>query len=253
MSEPIDVHTFIGDWIGTEGKFSSTVTTLLSAMRKAGISHSVAMTTNSDQNESVRRIVKEHHDSLYFAMWFVPDQSHLDYLREHREEIKLVKIHPSHTRTRLDDPKMKPVVEFCEENDLPILVHCGRWREVSGYDAAMNVAETCDGTILLAHMGGVDPSLVISTVDSLRDGHLKNVYLVTSGMAISENSYKLGGCPPSVIRYAVEGVGSDRVLLGSDFPFGSPLEMLDSVLAANLGLGDFRRITHDNAVQILRL
>lgn len=247
----IDVHTFIGKWAGID--VSSNLQSLFSSMEVAGVSKAVTLATNNDENEVVRKIVEKHPDKLFFGLWFIPDEVHLNYLKKYRNQIRMVKFHPSHAKTRLDDPKMTQMLTYCQKEDLPILVHCGRWKEMAGYEIALSVAEKYKTKIFLAHMGGVFPELVKQTVDAIKERCIKNAYLVTSGMSISRNSVILEQCPPELIEYAVHGVGADRIILGSDFPFGKQVDMIKSVVKSGASPKDLEKILWRNATEILHL
>lgn len=251
MSKIIDAHTFIGSWSGID--VSSTLQSLFASMEKAGVTRSVTITTNRDENEAVRKLVEDYPNKLYFGLWFLPDREHLSYLRKYHDQIRMVKFHPSHAKTRLDDPKMADLLRFCEQEDIPILVHCGRWHEMAGYDIALSVAEKHEANILLAHMGGVSPDIVRETVDAIQERCIKNAYLMTSGMASSPEVYWLDPCPPELIKYATQGVGADRVVLGSDYPFGKQEDMVKSVIKADLSPQEREKILATNAVRILHL
>jgi predicted TIM-barrel fold metal-dependent hydrolase len=251
VSEIIDAHTFIGGWSGTD--VSSTAESLFASMEKAGITKAVTITTNRDENSVVEKLVRSYPTKLCFALWFLPDGKHLTYLKRHRNQIRMVKFHPSHARVRLDDPKMTDLLKFCEQEEIPILVHCGRWREMAGYDVALSVAENHEVKILLAHMGGVSPDLVKETVDAIKERKIENAYLMTSGMAGAPNAYWLEPCPPQLIEYAAEGVGAHRIILGSDYPFGKQEDMVKSVTKAQLQQGEREQIFSQNAQRILRL
>lgn len=251
MSEIIDAHTFIGNWLGID--VSSTVESLLASMEKAGIAKAVTITTNSDENSTVKKLVEAYPARLCLGFWFFPDEKHLSYLRRHRDQIRMVKFHPSHAKVRLDDPRMTGLLEFCEQEGIPILVHCGRWLEMAGYDIALSVAENFGAKILLAHMGGVSPDLVKKTADAIRERKVKNAYLMTSGMSGAPNVYWLEPCPPELIEYAVKCVGADRMLFGSDFPFGKQEDMVKSVEEAHLQPTEREQIFTKNAQRILHL
>ncbi len=251
MDEILDSHTFIGEWAGLG--VQSTAEGLLKSMEKAGIVRAVIIATNKDGNENVKRIAESNRARFYFAFWFVPDRKHFAYLKEHHNQIKVVKFHPSHAKTRLDDPKMLPLLKFCGDEHIPILVHCGRWREMAGYDIALKVAEEHEATILLAHMGGVIPDLVKETAFTLRDKQIKNAYLMTSGISRSPAVYWLEPCPPQLIDYVVDVVGADKVIFGSDYPFGKQEDMVKSINKANLSAHERAKIFYCNARSTLNL
>jgi len=247
----IDAHTFIGKWSGID--VSSSLQSLCSSMEAAGVSKAITLATNNDENEANRKLVEKHPDKLFFGFWFLPDEAHLDYLKKYRSQIHMVKFHPSHAKTRLDDPKIAQLLTYCQREDLPILVHCGRWKEMAGYEIALSVAEKYKTKILLAHMGVVFPELVKQTTDAIKTRGIKNAYLVTSGMSSSRDSAMLEQCPPELVAYAVQNVGADKILMGSDFPFGKQEEMIKSVFISGASPKDLEKILWRNATEILHL
>ena len=47
--------------------------------------------------------------------------------------------------------------------------------------------------------------------------------------------------------------GSERLLFGSDFPFGTPGNELQEVIGLNLGKQDFGNIVFKNIVRLLKI
>jgi len=250
----IDVHTFIGTKGFSAYHVSSTSRTLLNSMNASGISQAVAI-TSSGRNEFVRKIVEKFSDKLLFAMWYLPDNSYFKYLRRHVKEIKMVKFHPSHAKMRFDNPVMLPMIKYCEDNNIPILVHCGRWLEMSSSTIPILVAENFKANILLAHMGGVTEDLVIKTANMLGEKRMGNVFLVTSGISVNSrvSEARIVQCPSKLIDYVASKVGYRKILFGTDYPFGKQTDMIESINNVRLSLSDREAIFHLNAEKILSL
>ena len=62
--------------------------------------------------------------------------------------------------------------------------------------------------IILAHMGGNDTSIVKKAVHDAKD--MNNVYFDTSGIST-----------PYRVEYAIDVIGSKRIIFGSDYPWCS--------------------------------
>jgi len=58
---------------------------------------------------------------------------------------------------------------------------------------------------------------------------------------------------PGYIRMAVDKVGPDRVIYGSDYPTGHPSSMLANVEAANLKPADKALVLGGNLARLLRI
>jgi predicted TIM-barrel fold metal-dependent hydrolase len=250
----IDVHTFLGRWVGVDA--ASNLIGLRRTMAKSQIGRSVVITTNRDRNEYVKRIV-DHNPSLLFGLWFRPDDTHSFLLRKAHQHIALVKVHPSHLKVRLDDPSMVPMLKFCEKERIPVLVHCGRWHKMSGYSIALDVAASYDCDFLLAHMGGVTRHLRSQTIKTIADRGIDNAFLVTSGpISRSPGKDLLDApetCPPDIIEEAVHVLGAEKVIFGSDYPFGLPDQILKSIRMARLTQLEFEAILSQNALKVLNV
>jgi predicted TIM-barrel fold metal-dependent hydrolase len=253
----IDAHCFIGRWV--DRPIASDARTLLAIMKRNGVSNAVVMTTNRAKNDYVRKVVSKYKSKFLFAFWFDPrDPKNLEKLRKFNEDgsVNMVKIHPSHVRTRLDDALMEPCMSFCEEARLPVLVHCGRWQKMSGYRIALDVAEEFPKlNLLLAHMGGVTRELRTKTIAQVKERKIENAYLVTSGPISTEPGHDIlqapGTCPPDIIELAVRQLGSKRVIFGSDYPFGLEDQILKCVFLANIGKSEHEDIVFRNAHSLL--
>jgi len=145
-----------------------------------------------------------------------------------------VKFHPSFDRAPVTNGAYDDLFTWLEENHLIALIHCGRWREVSNYRFALEVAEAHpDLKVVLAHMGGNELALSLGAIEGARD--LENVYLDTSNCRI-----------PFIIEIAVKELGSRRILLGSDYPWGSLKANVWTVLDSEISEDSKRRILHGN-------
>jgi len=162
--EVIDFHAFLGRWKSVQ--LSSSLDGLLASMCNAGISRTVIITTESEENVEVLKVARRFRDRFFFFYWYNPENtSALDFIRKNRKDIYGVKFHPSHIRTRLDDESVIPLLDFCEREKLPLLVHCGRWKEFSDYSIVLDVAHRWNCNFALAHMGGVTLQLRKKTIE----------------------------------------------------------------------------------------
>lgn len=110
---------------------------------------------------------------------------------------------------------------------------------MSGYKIALKMAEKFPRlNFFLAHMGGVDRTLRMKTIKEVYERSITNAYLVTSGPISTKKGvdllYAPRTCPPEIIEFAVDRVGSDHVVFGSDFPFGLQSEILKCIELAKV-------------------
>ena len=175
-----------------------------------------------------------------YRPWLSPGVQ-LDLVEEdlRRERLVGVKFHPSFDRRPVTCGAYDMIFDFLEEHHLLALIHCGRWREVSNYRFALEVAEAHpDLKVILAHMGGNELALSLGAIEAARG--LENVYLDTSNCRI-----------PHVIETAVKALGDRRILLGSDYPWGSLKANAWTVLDSEIPEASKRRILSGNLKELL--
>jgi predicted TIM-barrel fold metal-dependent hydrolase len=152
-----------------------------------------------------------------------------------------IKLHPSCDRIKVTDERVIPFLEFAEREGLPVVIHCGRWQEMSSYQLALEVAEKHpDLDFILSHMGGDTPELETATTDAIKDRGLVNVSLGIEGV----REYW-------AVQRAIDELGADRVIFGSDFPLGHPRMYLGLVDALRLSPGDRELVLGGNILRLL--
>jgi len=131
----------------------------------------------------------------------------------------------------LDDPDLPDLVERLRRADKPIIFE-------EELDFTVQFVERFPGLkLIIPHLGllGGNP------LDFLRSfkGE-ENIYFDTA----------LGG--QSTIREFVRTIGPERVVFGSDIPFGSMKSELDKVTGLSLSYVDKKRILADNILELIR-
>ena len=119
-----------------------------------------------------------------------------------------LKAHPSISRLAIDDDMWLPYFKIAEKHCFPIIVHCGRdpLSHVSHLiTAAYNNPKT---TFIAAHLGGNASDLVEEAINLAKEAHLDNLYFDTSAVKL-----------PSLIGKAIQQLGSERIIFGSDEPY----------------------------------
>ncbi|MDR2156712.1 MAG: amidohydrolase family protein [Clostridiales Family XIII bacterium] len=149
----------------------------------------------------------------------MPIREMADKLRRDIERgAKGLKLHPTIQNTPLDDPKISAAMEVFRAADLPVVTHCGdnpyytadspySRLTTPAYSAFDEVIAFCrrwpDVKIVVAHCCGYAERLFEAAQG------LRNVYTDTTM------------CSAEKMKQAVERFGAERILFGSDVPFGS--------------------------------
>jgi predicted TIM-barrel fold metal-dependent hydrolase len=145
-----------------------------------------------------------------------------------------VKLHPLLDGYHPNDPIVHPLYELLVERSLPVLVHCGHPIFTLPWSIEEAVVAFPDLRLVLGHMGHGNIVYINASIDVAARN--RNVYLETSGMPMHTK-----------IREAVERVGSDRVLYGSDAPFHHPRVEIEKVRLSGLDAELVQRVLGTNA------
>ena len=147
--------------------------------------------------------------------------------------------------------RLEPVMEICRDRNLPVLIHTN---EPVGHQYPGKTPNTLaqiyqligtfpQNNIILAHWGG--GLFFYSLLKKEVKQRLNRVYFDT---AASPYLYD-----PSVYRLAVELVGADKILFGSDFPLLTPAKYFKEMKAAGLSQEEMAQICGGNAAALFNL
>lgn len=222
----IDTHVHIGtmlsfdmkpeDVLGSMERFGVDFS-LVSSIEAAEFDHEgrrVPPRLRKSQNEVFRdtlRFASRHPDRIGAMPWLriaseQPDEEFRSLLRQNRDLIYAFKLHPFHSRTAPDDPRVEPYYRLAAEYDLPIVSHtggCEEARSVHLYRAAEMHPEL---RFVMVHMDlGTDNREALELL-----GRLPNLWGDTTWV------------PLSTTLEAVRRWGSEKMLFGSDNPIDGP-------------------------------
>ncbi len=184
----------------------------------------------------------------------------------------MIATQPKGTGGNLDDPDLDPFWELASARGATIFVHphyiCGDER-LAGYDLINAVGRLADSTtaiarllysghltrfsgmtLVLAHAGGALPYAL---------GRLKRNRVIHPEYADPEEGFRRlyfdsVVFEPLALRFLCDVVGADKVVLGSDYPFGiGDLEPVNIVDATPLTAAERTAILGGNAARIFHL
>ncbi|MEM1607603.1 MAG: amidohydrolase family protein, partial [Candidatus Bathyarchaeia archaeon] len=151
-----------------------------------------------------------------------------------------IKMHPLIDSFLPDQEIVYPIMEKARKYRVPVLFHCGHppWSLPWHFG---NLAEVYpDVTIILGHMGHGHIVYINGSIDVARKH--ENIILETSAMPMHRK-----------IKEAVEKIGEDRVIYGSDMPFGHPSFEIRKVEVSGLSERQIEMVLSTNARKIFRI
>ena len=167
---------------------------------------------------------------------FINYMNNLTSFLELLDEPKVVgaKLHPSFDRIPVTHPLFESVFKALQKKRSIVMIHSGRWQEVSHCSHAFQIAKRYPGLhVIVAHMGGNEFANTMEAV-RLAKKH-QNTFLETSNCRLN-----------LMIKKAVRIVGQNRVLFGTDVPWGSFYANLYTVLEAPINEEEKKSILFDN-------
>ncbi len=220
--------------------------------------------------EHVRFMKDAHRDNLEFAgiagnsdgrlipvASFNPDlgvQENLERLKALGDLILGVKIFPTLHFTRPDSERLKPIYNYISSIGGVVIVHTGCdpgvWEllplcsNARPSYVARAARDNKDTTFIVAHLGAysaLNPGIFFR--EALEALARDNVYADTSAV------------DPYFVRRAVEEVGYDRILFGSDYPMVKGLDMataLEDIMMLDIPWKAKRAMITDNPLKILK-
>ena len=201
-----------------------------------------------DSNEKVGKLTIQN-KKIHGLYWIQKDQIKRDseILSKHIGEKYLgVKFHGSYEDLPITNEIYKPVLDVLNDKNAILLVHTGRFKDGdissnTSYQHAVLVAKKYPKIkVIMAHLGGNDTSIVKKALDASKD--IKNIWFETSGITT-----------PFRVERAVEVIGPERILFGSDAPWCSFRSIYYSVEDSLLDEKIKSMIFYENFIKLLKL
>jgi len=244
----IDIHTHLAKESGTS------VEAILAEARRMGISRlvnlgSAPLSATPEQvvsaNDRTLQLAQQHSDMIIGFCRLNPTHEKRFLLQEitrciENGNLKGIKLS---VERNARSPQLDPILEACARLNVPVLYHA--WYKTIG--KAMDESTPADIADLARRHPGVTLIMAHLTAGGIR-GVLDiqpypNVYVDTSG------SQPFSG----IIEYALEALGAERILYGSDMPIRDFSCQLGRVYGANISRQARDRILGRNAKELLSL
>jgi predicted TIM-barrel fold metal-dependent hydrolase len=159
-----------------------------------------------ESNAYVASLARRFPGRIAQACWVDPGNAEvMGGLHVHYDDwkFKAVKLHQCYQRFRSDSPGMHELARFAAERKVPVFVHLYAKRDA--VDMLRLIAAHPETTFVIAHLLGLG---VFAAADRSR---LRNVFFDISPPNL---------CPLGLVKRALKIFGPEKLLLGSDTPFG---------------------------------
>jgi predicted TIM-barrel fold metal-dependent hydrolase len=233
-----------------------------------------AALTTAMVNDDLLAISGRHPDRFLTAIClpaFDVDAAYREVIRcAGHESVRAVCLTTSAGGTGLDGPEYVGLYRLCAELGLVVLLHpsldeisaqFAEWNLHSALGAPVATAVTAirlalsgildeipDLQVILPHLGGVLPFLLARVEEQSRSSLAREDL---SFYCRERFFYDTCSFHPPALRCAVDTVGVDRLLLGSDFPFRGSLQRAVEDLTVNLSERERHIVLVDNPGRLL--
>lgn len=239
-----DMHMHIDD-IPALG-WSMSAALCIGRMDEAGVDAAVVMTIadlpgiNPEALELIAGACDEHPGRLYGFIrlhpWYREESRSLLSRAVGELGFRGLKLHPVSSLAHPSGEDTIALIRRAGELGVPTLFHCGDEPMTTPLSIEPAAAACPDSVVILGHMGGyfhVDEAIEVAE-------RQPNIVLETSAMPY-----------PEKIKEAVERIGAERVVFGSDGPVSSPVLEREKIVIAGLSPEETAQVLGGNAVRLL--
>ncbi len=258
---------FLKSKSGTVPFSDGTVKGLSEKAKTAGVELSIVLPviTNPASTAKINRFAAAQNESAKETGVFSFGGMHPDVadikgaIKEIRDlGLKGLKIHPAYQKTPLNDIKYKRIIGYAEETGLIVVSHGGLDIGVDGsWSSPQMAAELIDDVkperLVLAHMGGWEQW---QDVKNYLCG--KKVYFDTAFCAVDfayQSEFPADRQKPVLserdFTEIVKLHGADKILFGTDSPWGDEKTQVDFINGLNLSPAEKSAIFFGNAQKLL--
>jgi hypothetical protein len=240
MRKIIDFHAHIGEFTGLFN-VKMGPEDLINLNKRFGV---VKTAISTLPNSLTKQAVREHPNELIGLYWANPFEGE-KAVKELRVAVKEwgfkgVKLHPLFGAYVASDPVVYPLIEEAKKLGVIVQIHSGH----PPFSLPWSIGELAevfpDVKIAMIHMGHGHAVYIQAAINQAKK--YDNLYLETSGMPMHTK-----------IKEAVEVIGANRVLYGSDIPCHHPSVELQRVKVSGLNEEQLNMVFYENAKKLLRI
>lgn len=195
------------------------------------------------------------HSSLISLVSFHPDMEvcFVSLLKEYIiDGAKGIKLHPMAQGFDPNDIRLKDMYETCNELSLPVVFHCGRvanarLNEFSDVEIIEPLIKRYGNIpFILTHMADGNVNDVLRLSEIYDNVYFDTSIVITGYPPIGETN-EPSWTEDCIVEDIVNRVGADRLIFGSDYPWGSPGHDLKRFMGMNLNGEQKKLILGENA------
>ncbi|MBI2044868.1 amidohydrolase family protein [Candidatus Pacearchaeota archaeon] len=186
---------------------------------------------NSTPNNKMVLQELKRDDSIIPIYWF----NVFDLPKSIDKRYKAVKFHPDIGEVSIND---KRVVDFVGKMGLPLFAHTNESKDYSNLGLISELARKVSVPVIAVHSGSVTRTFF--RLDNYR--FPDNVYFETSGI-----QYAI------ILKKIYNMFGAERIVFGSDYPFGDPRVSLAMIDTLNLSNKEHELVMRNNISGILNI
>lgn len=209
------------------------------------------------RNEWTHQIANAHPQLIAFPSVdpLMGEESMVQELRDKLDNFAArgLKIHPAEGCFFPNDPVLWPVYQVCQDRNIPIISHSGRWitESVENFAQPVHFTDVLKAfpklTLVIAHLGApfFEESIDLSKKFS-------NLYFDTSATIHGGAGGEEALSDEDAVRL-IRKIGTDRVMFGSDFPWSHPGQDLKRFVGLKFTEEEKKAILAKNAKRILKI
>ncbi len=236
--------------IGSVPCHSGTLSGLKDLMQRSGVAVSVVcnVATNPAQQDNVNLFAAEINGGNIVALGSIhPDYPDIKAAVKGIKDsgLKGIKIHTDYVECFITDKRYAPLLQACSEYDLPLVTH-GGWDPVSPkvchcppFMMAQIIERYPKLKLVSAHCGGL-----ASEDEVMR-------YLV--GKHVWIDLALINRCDVAKVKQIILNHDPDKIVFGSDAPWGDPAMQWEIVKGLDLGDELLEKIAHVNAEKLFKI
>lgn len=230
---------------------------LLKSMKEAGIDRSVVMpvVTKPNQFSSVLRFACElskEEGIISFAGVHPDDNRWKENIRIIKESgCKGIKLHPDYQNTMIDDIKNIRLIDEALKNNLVVVIHAGV--DIAFPDMVHCPPKRANNMLCQLQMNeDVQRNIIFAHVGGYRCWDEVEQYLVGKNV-VFDLSFSFGKIPKEQLLRIISDHGADRIVFGTDSPWGCQKQSLNQFHQLNLEEEEKELILWRNACNILNI